>query len=45
MGNKEVRFKIEIGDYKNECKGSVDSMIDLAISNLQNYKKVVGSKY
>ena len=45
MGNKEVKYKLEIGDYKNECKGPVDSMIDLAIDNLRNYKKVVNGDY
>ena len=45
MGNKEVKLKIEVGDYKFECKGVLDAMVDLAIQNLQNYKKTCNVGY
>jgi len=41
---KEVKIKIKIGDYKNECRGEVNAMIDLAINNLNNYKKAVNGR-
>ena len=43
MGNREVKLKIELGDYKFECRGAEDKMITLAISNLNNYTKAVNS--
>jgi len=32
MGD-QVKLKIELGDYKFECKGSVETMIELAVWN------------
>ena len=41
MGNREVKLKLEVGDYKFECRGSVDKMVELAIQHLNSYKKTV----
>ena len=41
MGNNEVKLKIEIGDYKFECRGEEGTLVDLAIKQLQNYKSAL----
>jgi len=41
MGDKETKLKLEIGDYKFECRGEEKAMIELAVQNLQNYKKAI----
>jgi len=39
MGNREVKMKIEIGDYKFECRGDEQTLVELAVEQLQIYKK------
>jgi hypothetical protein len=41
VGDREVKLKLEVGDYKFECRGSVDKMVELAIQHLNSYKKTM----
>lgn len=45
MGDKEVKLKLEVGDYKFECRGNEEKMVDLAITHLNSYKKSMDRVY
>jgi hypothetical protein len=41
VGDRQVKLKLEVGDYKFECRGLTDKMVELAIQHLNSYKKTV----
>lgn len=36
----EEKIKIEVGDFKYECRGELEKIVDAGIEALKNYKKV-----
>ena len=37
--NREVKMKVEVGNFKIEDKGTPEDMVELAMSTLQTVKK------